>query len=124
MPFFPVFGGKDSPLNSANKNRVPVFPMEIHWASEHQLAMTNVTSLEAIAPYLRFEELLPNMRAAPAAHFVRVPRRPGRFLVSSFLEGLVVKQPIPWMDEILHHFETMTNHFLRVCTGESTFQGS
>ena len=27
------------------------------------------------------------------------------------------------MDEILHHFETMGNHFLLVATGESLFQG-
>ena len=30
---------------------------------------------------------------------------------------------IPWMDEILHHFETMGNYCLLVFTGESPFQG-
>ena len=29
-----------------------------------------------------------------------------------------------WMDEILHHLETMGNHYLLVFTGESSFQGS
>ena len=28
-----------------------------------------------------------------------------------------------WMDEILHHLETMGNHNSLVCTGESSFQG-
>ena len=28
-----------------------------------------------------------------------------------------------WMDEILHHFESMRNHCLLVFTGKSTFQG-
>ena len=28
-----------------------------------------------------------------------------------------------WMDEILHHLETMGNHCLLVFTGESSFQG-
>ena len=30
---------------------------------------------------------------------------------------------ILWMDKILHHFETMRNHCLLVCAGESSFQG-
>ena len=30
---------------------------------------------------------------------------------------------ILWMDEILHHFETMGNHNLLAFTGESSFQG-
>ena len=33
------------------------------------------------------------------------------------------KTIILWMDEILHHFETMTNDNLLVFTGESSFQG-
>ena len=30
---------------------------------------------------------------------------------------------ILWMDEILHHFETMGNHCLLVFTREASFQG-
>ena len=32
-----------------------------------------------------------------------------------------VLAPILWMDEILHHLETMTNYGLLVFTGESSF---
>ena len=47
--------------------------------------------------------------------------------------GLLVGQPLPnlppvgarggaqWMDEILHHFETMGNHCWLIFTGESSF---
>ena len=38
---------------------------------------------------------------------------------------MVQKQASPvilWMDEILHHFETMANHYLLVFIGESSFQ--
>ena len=72
----------------------------------------------------RYDASFPTWRCCFRAHFFCFGVSPGSCLENaSRFQVMTVCLGILWMNEILHHLETMGNHGWLVFTGESTFQG-